>query len=137
MKAYELRKKLFTEGELQDWEKGVADLVLCAYSDSHNDLDEERNLRFFCINPVHGSTAIKISEKCIVSYNEFNRIAMEKVVSYFGEDSCYFFARECSVCLYVRPIHKCIHFNGKEQLACGHDEFSYDPDLQLFRIWWD
>jgi hypothetical protein len=135
MRAYELREKLFTKDELLVGYYGAVDQILCAFADSHDGLKEERNLNFFCNHAFDRELAIKIAERCIVDYNFFNAKTMEQVINLFG-DALYYFARENSACIYIRPLKNVWLSNAKKE-EIKWDEFTFDSNLQMFRIWWD
>jgi hypothetical protein len=136
MKASELMEKLFSDIRLYTNEMKAATQVLCAYSDSHKELDEPRDLDFFCNHPVEGETAIMIADRCIGGYNEFNKDKMELIVDIFGEESLYYFARESSVCIYIKTV-KNVWISDKIMKITRADEFSFDSRLNMFRLWWD
>lgn len=136
MKANEKRKLLFPNWNTFDG--GLIyciDSVLSAYSDS-NDLEEDRNLGFMAPCSVNGYMAIEIAAKCIVSYNEFNADQVKEVVKMFGYDSAYFFAREGSPAIYIRPS-KNMWLQFDKELPFLVDEVSFDAKMQMFRLWWD
>jgi hypothetical protein len=132
----ELREKLFNTQYFLLCEKEAIDQILEAYSDLHDQLEFNQNLKFFCKNSVCGQLAIKIADRCIDTYNEFDKEIMEKVVKVFGDESSYYFAREYSVCVYVKPYQN-IYLDRVFSNLFNCDEFSYDHKLGMFRIWWD
>lgn len=137
MNAYELAKKLFDKEDLKYNEEMAVEQTLIAYSDSHDELKhDDRNLNFFTVNCVGGDMAILIADRCIEGYNNFDKEAMEAVVNVFGKESSYFFAREGSVCVYVKVNHNIwLEKDYRNQMKA--DEVSFDGRLGMFRIWWD
>lgn len=137
MNAYELAKKLFDKESLNYNEGMAVEQTIIAYSDSHDELEhDDRNLNFFTANAVNGEMAIKIADRCIQGYNNFDKEAMEAVVALFGLQAHYFFARESSVAVYVKPVD-CIRVDLDFCFKMKADEFYFDGRLGMFRIWWD
>lgn len=118
----------------------VASKVLEAYWDcqQYEDLatDVERDLNFFCMDPVKGIEAIEIADKCIGGYNAFDINVMKNLVKLFGEDSNYHFARESSVCIYIKPAAR-VFISKWDGMPESCDEVSFETDLGMFRVWID
>lgn len=137
--AYEIIENHPSFKEANWYVKGVAVQVLLAYCDGHEDVEGERNLCFFCHNGVKGKDFISIAALAIPGYNAWNGVRTPKLlVSMFGKKAEYFFGREGSVCIYVRP-HKDFWLESAVELKdiAEIDEFSYEYDLKLFKLWWD
>lgn len=134
MRAYELSRRLFSD--LEDLSALTAiESILVAYSDSH-DLEDHRNLNCFVKHGFYEDLALEVVQKCIKSYNAFDAQAFLHVLKYFGHGTKYYFAREGSVCIYVKPGSNfwIERFIPREAQV---DEFSYEAQLNLFRLWWD
>lgn len=108
--------------------------MLEGYSDSHDDIEQKRELVFQCVVSVDGFWAKEITRRCIKSYNEFDVEAIESVVDYFGNHAEYFLGRESSVCVHVKPQKRI--WLDRQKLCAKQDEFSVESDGR-FRIWWD
>ena len=131
----QLDEKMAVLGLKQDL-RWVAHQVLVAYSDRHGGLPIQRNLAFFCRTPVNGSQLIGLMSKLVHLYNEFDgEKTTAKLVEHLGEDANYFIARERSVAIYVKPVRQIELW--KVNLATLADEASFEPELNMFRFWWD
>lgn len=94
-----------------------------------------RNLNYFATAPVSAS-ALHPYLLLIGEYNGFRPARVfEDIRTVFGEDAVVFIAREGSPCLYVRPKSRVWFSRGIPKLSC--DEFSFEADLGIFRLWWD
>lgn len=125
-------KELGLYSEELSW---VAAQVIAAYSDTSR-LDYPRNLAFFCINSVNGPQLIEIISKIVPRYNDFDgKVSVTKLVDIFGDDSEYFVARESSPAIYVKPRRQ-IKF-WERNLAELANEATFEPELGMFRFWWD
>lgn len=108
--------------------------VKTAYADCAPNAGEEsyaiRNLHFRAPYSVSKEEAIQIMRKEIPhGYNLFNA----KLLKHLPDAARVTIAREGSVCIYVfldgSPLH------GNKEMK--YDEFSYNPQTQETRIWWD
>jgi hypothetical protein len=116
--------------------------ILTAYADCHECIgfeDAERDLNFFCELPLKAEQLKGVFQ--VVTPNGYNNFDADKssdlLTEVFG-DSEYFIAREGSPCVYIRPKSGNIWFRAEElDLMSNCDEFSYDADKKMFRVWWD
>lgn len=104
-----------------------------AYADCDNSIPSGeamrlRDLHFRALFPVTRDEAVKIMEKCVGGYNEFEARLLKKL----PEDAQVTLAREGSVCIYVKGK---LPESLKE--AMKEDEFDYNPSTGETRIWWD
>lgn len=103
---------------------------MLAYADCNladeNEGYRMRNLNFRAEGAVSKSKAIEIARKAMPhGYNEFNANLIDRL----PDDAEIIFAREGSVCLYVK---------GKlRKVDLKEDEFDFNPDTNETRIWWD
>jgi hypothetical protein len=114
----------------------VIERIAAAYSDCVEGLEAERNLDFFSHYPVNGAAAKAIVRHCIGGYNNLTPETFDLVLHFFEAE--YFFAREGSFCVYVRP-EKCVCVESLSMLKkeAKIDELTFDSNLQMFRLWWD
>lgn len=124
---------------LSPWNRTVTS-VLCAYSDclpeTVDTTNISRSLELFAIESMSIPMA-KLTMLAAVpdGYNAFNaERAFAEIENTFGVDALVFIARESSVCLYVKPVSR-VWLSRDYKLTC--DEFSFDAELGMFRIWWD
>jgi len=98
---------------------------------------EERNLDFFCKDSLTAQELKTVTPLIIEGgYNNFNsEKSINNIIEFFGENAQYFFAREGSPCFYIKPSSKNIWINRDNKINC--DEFSFDGELGLFRVWFD
>lgn len=117
-----------------------AKAVINAYSDCC-DADGERDLNFICKEGFSLEEARKLLLVAVPGgYNAFEaESAIRNIESAFGNCATVFIAREGSVCLYVKPSRAVWigGHRGKSISALSADEISYEPNFNLFRIWWD
>jgi hypothetical protein len=117
--------------------------ILKAYSDC-NDIaaGEERQLNFFCPYAFNLAEAKTILHKALPEgYNRFEaETAIAELDAAFGKDAKVFIAREGSVCIYVKPANVVWIGSGRPAdltKVLNADEVSFQPELGMFRIWWD
>jgi len=117
--------------------------TVCAYSDClPENVDTtgiERDLDHFSVEAMSLDTARKVmAAACPDGYNGFSVEAFDKIAQVFGDDCLIHLARESSVCLYIKPVKSGhVWFDRKCNAFSISDEFSYEPSLSMFRLWWD
>lgn len=112
--------------------------IMQAYSDC-NDNSGERNLNYFCNTPLTAEELIALMPKCIPDgYNNFDPVkTIEYVVETFGNKAQYHVAREGSVCIYIKAGPGNLWLGTGDEKEMNADEFIFDGDRQMFRVWWD
>lgn len=114
--------------------------VIAAYADCC-EVEAERNLSYFEAESFSVEEATKVLNAAIPhGYNAFNAdVCLKRIETAFGKEARIFIAREGSVCLYVKP-------STNVWIGCGRasdatrvraDECSFNPEMGLFRLWWD
>lgn len=112
--------------------------ILAAYSDCNEFKAGERNLSYFCSVPLTGAELQTLMPECIKEgYNAFDSVnSVVEVIRFFGDTAQFYVAREGSVCIYIKPTEGNIWLNGRVE-AINCDEFSFDGNKGMFRVWWD
>lgn len=113
----------------------AADKVIAAYSDLFDDVDDDRDLDFFCSNALSGQELIEIMGKVVTSYNEFRGSKSPKQVVEAMGDAEYHIAREGSPCIYAKPKNKNYWIEKLGKVKA--DEVMFDGEKMMFRFWWD
>ena len=117
--------------------------ALKAYADCNGleDAGVERNLDFTNFLLPLKANALKAlcKECCPNGYNSFDSTAVEKITKVFGKDANYFFGRESSPCIYVKPneTSRRTWIEDLSNLTEIADEVSFEHTLGMFRIWFD
>jgi hypothetical protein len=110
----------------------IADAVRQAYSDCHPRDDnplQDRNLNFRAAAAVPLADAVEILAAAVPDgYNNFQAANLKLL-----PPACQVvIAREGSVCIYVEG-----QLTAHDAFGLEADEFSFDPDSNETRIWWD
>lgn len=117
--------------------------ILTAYADCLpeivNTSSLERNLDFYCTDALTLEQAYLISDAANpYGYNGFDTAkAFTMIAKYFGNDCTIYFARESSVCLYIKPKSRVWISRLMDEKRSIADEISYEPETNTFRLWWD
>ena len=134
-----MEPKEYIEKHFKDVKKSLKkplEQILIAYSDSHDDVEAKRNLGFHSNTAFNADLAVRISRDIIGGYNEFDENCIQGLIDLFGEDSNFYFARDCSVCIYVEPS-KPFSLYGISYVNFRADSIYYLPGTEKIKIWWD
>lgn len=114
--------------------------IIEAYSDC-NKSGGERNLDFFSDYPLSANEFKSIASKAIpMGYNYFDsNNTPDELVEIFGKGAKFHFAREGSVCVYVKAKSKHINVDKIPIIVdqLNADECHFDNSKLMFRFWWD
>lgn len=122
----------------------LAESVGAAYSDcrpdhvracEYSDYGTGRNLKYLALETCELKDCAPLF-KLIGGYNGFDpESSLANLIEVFGEDATVRIAREGSPCIYIMPKRNLwFGFRGKDVKA---DEFCFDPNMGMFRVWWD